>query len=268
MSLEQQIATLVGRTANLLDEVAAKMAHIDQRVASKAQEVDAFLRGARGEFPLPPNLISNSFMRQVESGIPVGYSCSGCTIEAIHPFTKAFEAPYVQARPAGATSDAELATLANPFWFGGYDKGPRLGRGGLADGWGGIGGGHILKITAMPNPARDWTTVWFPMARPAATNQIGFRGFIKLVQGSGAGFGTDSGLGIIGPSGHHISKAQCDAAPQGWLALDFFVGTSQVTLPLSANFCLGFSRDEPVEAYLALPYAYIPAAARPGIVEN
>jgi hypothetical protein len=42
MSLEQQIATLVGRTANLLDEVAAKMAHIDQRVTQKRDELEAW----------------------------------------------------------------------------------------------------------------------------------------------------------------------------------------------------------------------------------
>jgi hypothetical protein len=69
-----------------------------------------------------------------------------------------------------------------------------------------------------------------------------------------------------GATGHVATKQQTDAAPQGWMFLDFVVGTSQVTQPLTSNFALGFSRSENIEAYLALPYAYIPAAAAPGIV--
>ena len=104
------------------------------------------------------------------------------------------------------------------------------------------------------------------MARAAATERMGFRGFLKIVQGSRAGFGVDSGYMGYGPMGHVITKQETDAAPQGWKFLDFVVGTSQVVQHLSSNFVLGFDRSENIEAYLALPYAFIPAAAAPGIV--
>lgn len=281
MSIETELQNVVAAASALNQTVRGQIDQINATVGNAIANNDArttnaingmnatvnsYVANARGEYLLPPNLIANSFMTEVEEGIPVGYSYSGVQIEAVHPYTQAFEGPYIAERPATAVDDPNLATLANPFWYGVYWKGPRLGRGGLGDGWAGISNGHILKITATPDEGKGWTTVWMPMARAAATERVGFRGFLKIVQGSAAGFGTDSGYMGYGGTGHVVTKQQTDAAPQGWMFLDFVVGTSQVTQPLTSNFALGFSRSENIEAYLALPYAYIPAAAAPGIV--
>ena len=251
--------------AALENAITQNQTQTNDAISSLDSKVTKYVSNARGEYPLPPNLISNSFMIELEEALPLGFGYSGVQIEAVHPYTHAFEGPYVENKPSTAVDDITLATQSTPYWFGRYNKGPRISRGGLADGWNGIGTGHILKITASPSDTRSWTTVYFPMARLASTNQIGFRGYLKIVQGTSAGFGTDSGY-QGSPRGYTVTKNQTDAAPQGWLKLAFTRGTSQVTRPMSSNFCLGFRRDEPIEAYLALPYAYIPAGASPGIV--
>ena len=74
-------------------------------------------------------------------------------MEAVHPYTSAFEGPYCPLNsggcPATRVTVANSATQANPYVFGQYNKGPRAGRGGLAGGWGGRGNGRILKITGI-----------------------------------------------------------------------------------------------------------------------
>ena len=266
MSLEQQLTDAIAAQNALTQAVAQWKGQVEATLANAVTTVNRYVADAKGQYPMPPNLIANSFMTKVDAGIPVGYSYTGVTIEAVHPFTKGFEGPYIPERPTNAANDPNLATMANPFWYGVYNKGPRLWRGGLADGWCGIANGNILKITASPDSSKFWTTVFLPMARTAAADRIGFRGFLKIVQGSAAGFGSDSGYQGNGSTGHVVTKAQTDAAAQGWMFLDFVVDTSQVTSMFNANFALGFSRLENIEVYLALPYAYIPAAASPGVV--
>lgn len=280
MTIETELQNVVAAASSLNQTVRGQIDAINASVTSAIANNDTrtttaingmnttvnnYVANARGEYPLPPNLIANGFMTEVETGLPVGFGYSGVEIEAVHPYTHGFEGPYVELKPATAVDDVNLATQATPYWYGRYNKGPRLSRGGLGDGWNGITTGRILKITAVPSDTRSWTTVYFPMARMVGTDRIGFRGFLKIVQGSVAGFGVDSGY-LGSARGYTVTKAQTDAGPQGWLKLAFTQGTSQVTRPMSSNFCLGFSRSENIEAYLALPYAYIPAAASPGIV--
>ncbi|MBD3843852.1 MAG: hypothetical protein IE909_18645 [Campylobacterales bacterium] len=212
-------------------------------------------------------MIKNSFMIDLTDGKPTGYSYAGITIEAVHPYTKGFEGPYTPSKPTNAVDDPELATGSNPYWYGKYHKGPRIGKGGLGDGWCSINNGHILKITAQKtNDFREWTTLWFSNNNIlAATNKIGFRAYIKLVKGSVVGIGVDAGYVGEARGQIRITKEDCDNSPQGWYYIDEIVDTHQVTLPFYNNFVIGFSKNEDIEAYLALPYAYIPMGSRPGI---
>jgi hypothetical protein len=263
MDLTKAILELKENTSKLVERMATQSDKWDQQVNDLVNygksKIDGFIAGARGKFPLPENLIANSFMIDVDSntGAPVGYSAQGVTIQAVHPFTKAFEGPYVAEKPANAVDDPELADADHPYWFGRYYKGPRIGRGGLADGWCGIANGHILKITAPANTTGDWKTVWFPAKRLAHVTKVGFRAWLKIVKGSRVGFGTDSGYQGIA-RGHIITKEEADSHPQGWMLVDIVVGTSDVVQPISTNFVVGFDHADEIEVYIALPYAYIP----------
>lgn len=53
MSLEQQIATLVGSTSGLTQEVANKMGQIDGRVAGKITELEEWRKNTKSSFNLP-----------------------------------------------------------------------------------------------------------------------------------------------------------------------------------------------------------------------
>ena len=237
--------------------------HNVETIPMQQKKVDSFIQGARGEFPAPDNLILNSFMIDIENGKPKGYSYIGIEIEAVHPFTKGFEGPYTAEKPLNAVDNPEYATKSNPYWYGVYNKGPRISRGGLADGWGGISNGHILKITApdirdkSDDETPSWRTLWFSQRKLAHTQHIGFRCWVKIVKGSGIAMGVDAGLNHGRVLPNFISKEITEQAPQGWYLIDKIIRTSDVVNPLGSNFALGFPRDE-IEVYIALPYAYIP----------
>ncbi|MBW4586366.1 hypothetical protein G7B40_036040 [Aetokthonos hydrillicola Thurmond2011] len=112
-------------------------------------------------------------------------------LEAVHPFTKGFEGPYVQEQPSNAVGSVEEATEANPFWFGRFNKGSRASRGGLADGWHSIGDGKILKITG--DNSGEHTCILFPFEQNVLTNKLRFKGWLKITSGKQVGFGADSG---------------------------------------------------------------------------
>jgi len=262
-SIEEQLAELSSNVSGLTNLVAGKFQEWDNAVNEAKAKIDSFIVGAKGKFPLPDNLVSNSFMIDLEDGKPVGFWSIGVDIEAVHPFTKGFEGPYVAEKPTNAVDSPEYATADNPYWYGRYYKGPRISRGGLADGWGGIGNGHILKITApdIRDKSDDetpiWRTLWLPQRKLAHTTQVGFRCYLKIVKGSGVSFGVDAGYDHGRRLPNFISKEKTDESLQGWHLVDIVVGTSDVVRPLSSNFCIGFPREE-IEVYIALPYAYIP----------
>ncbi len=206
------------------------------------------------------NLIRDSFVRHLDpdTGKPLYFGARGdVVVEAVHPFTKAFEGPYTEEKPSNAVDDPELATADNPYWFGRENKGPRISRGGLADGWGGISDGNILKITKPANTSTEgFQSVDFSGTRLAATDQIVFEAYVKIVKGNRIGFGADSGyLGSAG--GHIVTKEQTLSAPQGWQKVSAIIGTSNVVQPFSSNFLLGFDAADEIEMYMALPTAYI-----------
>jgi len=211
---------------------------------------------AWGGFPLAPNLIHNSYMNKVTNGVPDGWSVLGdITIEAVSPWTKAFEGPYTAEAPANAVDNPEDATESNPYWFSRYYNGPRIGRGGMRSGWHSQGDGKILKVTGsgIVSPAH---CAIYP---PKEENNLGakwlFSCFVKIVRGSAFKVGTDAGYRAV--SGTQLaSKAQTDAGPQGWIRVSGMLGTSQITRldGLAMSLSIIPDAEGEIEGYIALPY--------------
>ncbi|NEO40246.1 MAG: hypothetical protein F6J90_29435 [Moorea sp. SIOASIH] len=207
---------------------------------------------------MPPNLIRNSYMNILDGNKPAGYTTLGnVTLEAAHPFTKGFEGPYVGEKPANAADSVDDATEENPYWFGRVNKGSRIKRGGLADGWAGFRDGRILKITG-DNSAQH-TVVLFPFeckGNFVTKKYVHFKAWLKISSGKQVGFGEVAGwYGNRG--GLFLTKEQSDKAPDGWYRVDGVIPTSEVTRLGGQSFSMGIVGDEAdgsFEVYLALPY--------------
>ncbi len=214
---------------------------------------------------LPHNIISNSFMNRlkgkVPSGFSVGYFYQGnsiINIEAVHPFTKGFEGPYVADKPVNAVDHVNDATRDNPYWYGWYYKGPRISRGGMADGWGGRKDGNILKITGKRDTSDNSNPntlayVHFPKESRILTKGLLFRAWIKIIKGA-LHFGTDT---YVTPE---ITREMTEAAPDGWYFVNTIIDSLHITdLNGAYNFILkcfgeGENHDGDFEIYVALPY--------------
>jgi hypothetical protein len=211
-------------------------------------------KGKSQSSDMGPNLINNSYMYLLDGSKPAGYNVDGnITIEAVHPFTKGFEGPYCPTAPAGAAASVDEATANTPYWFGVHNKGSRIWRGGLADGWYSYADGHILKITGNSNSNNCLVT--FPFERNVFPKTYRFRAWIKIVNADWVGFGTDAGYnyGQYKCQGNFsITKAQADAATDGWLFIDKTITFSSTTLLNGLVFSMGFSGQN-IEVYLALP---------------
>eukprot|EP00050_Salpingoeca_kvevrii_P011870 m.18474 g.18474 ORF g.18474 m.18474 type:complete len:450 (-) comp3676_c0_seq1:43-1392(-) len=209
---------------------------------------------------LAPNIIHNGFMNQVSGTVPTGYSAyiysnvaSTMTLTAMHPFTMCFEGIYANEAPSNAASTCEQAGASNPYWFARYWKGPRVARGGLTDGWGTHGGGNILRIHGTRKSDSEFPTVQFPKQALIVTDEVLVRCWIKIVKGSGVRFGTDYGTDTT------VSKAEADAAPDGWYFLNRRIRTSHITNAdyVHALHLMPWGPDNRVgdyEVYIALPY--------------
>ncbi|OQS45401.1 hypothetical protein [Chromobacterium violaceum] len=213
---------------------------------------------------MPPNLIQNSHMTQLnENGVPIGFSVlgNGAAIKAVHPFTKGYEGPYIDQRPATASNSPADASETAPYWYGVHYMGPRSGRGGLADGWGGLTNGRIMKITA-PNVPRavGFRSVYLGAKFPVSTEVVYFSAWFYIVKGS-IGLGVDAGysgtVDSFNPGSTIIDKKMTDAAPDGWYRFSGLVGISRVTTLGQQQFCLGIGEGD-FEAYMALPYLAVP----------
>ena len=208
--------------------------------------------------PIGDNFLIDSFVQELDKdGKPIHYHARGnVKIEAVHPYTKGFEGPYVPSKGNSYASDPENATAEHPYFYGRYNKGPRIIRGGLAGGWGGISNGHILKLTYDGSQAKYYNTGFFLAvsfdSSLVVLNKVRLQGYIKIVKGGKVGFGTDSGYRGM-PRGFIVDKSITDAAPQGWYKIDTIVGTSRTTNSLSSsNFVMGFDCRQPFEVYVAL----------------
>jgi hypothetical protein len=206
---------------------------------------------------LPPNLIRNSYMNILDGTKPAGYSVLGnVTLEAVHPYTKGFEGPYVPDKPSNAATSVGTATEANPYYFGQYNKGLRASRGGLADGWGSFPDGRILKVTGN-NSVPSQTCIFFPFESNVLTNKVHFKAWLKIVSGAKVGFGVDAGYypnSPMGGAGLILTKDQTDAAPDGWYQIDAVINISEVTNLGGTTFSMGIETNGTFEVYLALPY--------------
>ena len=270
--------TLADALTELTDAYHGKIADIDNRITAKEGEVDAFIANADGNFderiPLSPNILANALMDDVdETGdvpVPVGYTGVAVTLEAVHPYTKGFEGCYEATQPGNAVTDPDLATEAAPLFIGAYDIGPRMIKGGMRSGWGALGRGNILKMTAEADNASPQRQLLFPRKHAGKTDRLGFRCYIKLVIGSWVAFGNHAGWWSR-EGDLKLTKAEIDAGDQGWLEVDMLQPSipHQTTLTHGTNnaFCVGFATGEAVEAYLALPYAYIPRSAPMAFVQ-
>lgn len=222
---------------------------------------------------LPHNLIDNGFMNDLDTSgelpIPRGIVTSVWahggtsphpTIEAVHPYTKAFEGPYVSTCPSTAVNDANLANLTNPYCFGRYNMGPRTVRGGLSGGWGGRSDGKILKVTGTRNGGAPQIRFPARAANPILASCYMFRAYVKIVQGSIA-----IGHERVTPEFSRASPGWGEddtANPQGWKYVEqvecsslITCGAGQCAMNMRVYFFgEGAGNAGDYEVYIALPY--------------
>ncbi|NES45297.1 hypothetical protein, partial [Moorena sp. SIO2C4] len=208
---------------------------------------------------MPPNLIRNSYMNILDGNKPAGYSVFGnVTLEAAHPFTKGFEGPYVGKKPANAADSVDDATEENPYWFGRTNKGARIKRGGLADGWASFRDGRILKITGDNSGPHTMILFTFESRGNFLTKKyVHLKAWLKISSGKQVGFGELAGWSNKVRGGIGITKEQSDNAPDGWYRVDGVIPTSEVTRFGGQSFSMGIAGDDAdgsFEVYLALPY--------------
>ncbi|PMG66760.1 hypothetical protein [Vibrio lentus] len=249
----------------LADEVSQKMGAIDKKtndaVTNVWKEHQKFKDSVQNIIPTPLNLYKNSLMRAVESdGRPVGYASRGCTIEAVHPFTKGFEGPYCKTKPQNAVDDVDSATRETPYWYGVYNKGTRIRRGGLGDGWSGIRDGNILKITSKPETGTKSVYIGVDTLGKLATVRI--RAWVKVVSGT-LYMGSTSGYYDVKSGSQYglrnpITKADTEVAEDGWLFIDRTINISEITNLNGNAFCFGLHNGEESEIYIALPHLSVP----------
>ncbi|NET58189.1 MAG: hypothetical protein F6K47_19140 [Symploca sp. SIO2E6] len=218
-------------------------------------QTTGMIRGAS----LPPNLIRNSYMNILDGDKPAGYNVGGkVTLEAAHPFTKGFEGPYLGTKPANAADSVDDATEENPYWFGRFNQGARIKRGGLANGWSTFPDGKILKITG--DNSEQHTMIFFPFESQGNffTKKVHLKAWLKISSGTQVGFGEVAGWSNGQPNnGLIITKEQSDNAPDGWYRVDGVISTSEITRLGGQSFSMGITGDETdgsFEVYLALPY--------------
>ncbi|NES86755.1 MAG: hypothetical protein F6K10_38425, partial [Moorea sp. SIO2B7] len=208
---------------------------------------------------MPPNLIRNSYMNIRDGNKPAGYNTLGnVTLEAAHPFTKGFEGPYVGEKPANAADSVDDSTEENPYWFGYFNKGARIKRGGLADGWASFRDGRILKITG--DNSGQHTMILFPFESRGnflTKKYVHLKAWLKISSGKQVAFGELAGWSNSVRGGIGITKEQSDNAPDGWYRVDGVIPTSEVTKLGGQSFSMGIAGDDAdgsFEVYLALPY--------------
>ncbi|KFA98776.1 hypothetical protein [Vibrio sp. ER1A] len=266
MSLEQQVTALVDASNNLTGAVTGKISEIDQRVDRAENEYNQFKDDIQEYIPLPLNLFTNAMMRSVEAeGHPTGFEFVGCTLEAVHPYTKGFEGCYTGTAPSNVAPTPDSANESNPYWYGRYNLGPRMYRGGLSGGWGGISDGKILKITSTASAGSKFFRI--PVETFGVFQKLGMRFWIKIVNGK-VGMGNDNGLwsGSSNRLGNVIEKSEADTGDDGWFLVDKVISIAQASAVSGNVLNFGLPHDQNCEVYIALPFLYIPMAGKSMLV--
>ena len=262
----QETAALIESVNNMTATVAGKMGEIDDRVDEAEIEFHQFITDIQEYIPLPLNLFTNAMMRSVEpEGHPTGFEFTGCTLEAVHPHTKGFEGCYTEIAPGNVAPTPDSATEANPYWYGRYKLGPRMVRGGLSDGWGGISDGKILKITSAASASSKFFRI--PVETFGVFQKLGLRFWVKIVNGK-LGMGNDGGLwkGSENKLQNVIEKVDADAGDDGWILVDKVIGMDQATAVAGNVLNFGLPHDQNSEIYIALPFLYIPMSGKSMLV--
>jgi hypothetical protein len=205
-----------------------------------------------------PNLRQNSFLRSsASSGALTGYSALGsASIAAVSPLTKGFEGPYTPSQGSATAASLDAATSSTPYWYGVFNIGPRMGRGGLANGWGGLGDGNILKITAPANTSRQYYDgCYISLPVPAKRNSLRFRAWVWIQSGTYNSFA----VSII-DAGNWITIPNYNT----WTFIDQVVYSSSVT---DADFRINWlysSDTRAVEMYFAMINITLPEGSGDG----
>jgi len=227
---------------------------------------------------LVPNLIPNSLMTCLATNcVPVGFSVAVHTIDpwwglgesqqtiqlsAVHPFSQGFEGPYTpQMEPTHLEPSQHCdATLENPVWFGRWNKGSRVIRGGLGDGWSGTTSGHILKIWGSRAvgtiPVLQLPFVVAPMKK------FRLECWIKIRKGLGVMFAKEPGhFNNFSTSQEDprppktCRKSDCWTSAEAWYLFDEVIEDSYTYYCGLFMACFGDDAGfGEFEIYLAMPY--------------
>ena len=195
-------------------------------------------------------LMRNSFRLDGDAnGALGGLSAGGSvTISAVHTYQYGFESPY---SPDQASANAYAATLADatqstPYWYGRYNMGPRFRRGGLNGGWGGIGGGRLLRIQKpVGAPSRYYDACYMNLPFNMKHNQYRARFWVWSDAGTRfrMGYSDSAGTVTIPSTGewHYVdTRITMSQIVSGGLAISFnyvdeavdmYFGCIQITIP-------------------------------------
>jgi len=248
--------------------------YIDKLV-SRLDQLENLVEEKVARIPVAPNLIKNSLMQSLQPcGAPTGYTVNSfklggkITCNAVHPYTHGFEGCYTREPPENSVRPKEcaLAKKGCPVFYGIYNMGPRLTRGGLYTGWHTIRNGHILKLVGNRRDQLE-TGINLPVLGIGAASKVRFVAWIKCVKGCvmmSVDYRAWNNPGMLFkgkrlPGG--CRPQDCAQAPQGWFQLDDVVPISNITkLNGGHSFLLRcFGQPEngglgDFEIYVALPY--------------
>ncbi|GMM85157.1 hypothetical protein [Pseudoalteromonas sp. MTN2-4] len=186
----------------------------------------------------------NAFLIADESGDPLhGYGSAGdINISAVHPYTKGFEGPYLENPPANVATSLEAATESTPFYFGRHFKGPRVFRGGLFGGWGGLptnNHGHLLKVH---KPAGEQHSYLHRLLIPVDNlkrSKVRLRGYVYISKGP-----LSFNAGVVDSN----TKVNVPSAGE-WHFIDEIINSSTVTF----GYCtIVLGHAEECEMYFAM----------------
>ncbi|TMN89463.1 hypothetical protein CWB72_10525 [Pseudoalteromonas phenolica] len=189
-------------------------------------------------------LNKNAFLIAGENGNPLdGYGSVGSVnIYAVHPFTKGFEGPYLDSPPANTAESLESATDSTPFYFGRYYKGPRASRGGLYDGWNGLGTvnhGHLLKVHKPAGEQHHYNNRLLIPIQHFKRTKARLRGYVYVSKGP-----------LSFRAGVTDSNIQIDVPNRGeWYFIDEIITNSEIT---KGYFSIVIQHEEECELYFAM----------------
>ena len=194
------------------------------------------------------------------TGDTTGFGASGdCSISAVTPYEKGFETPYWSQNQRNSYNNwvnSRANASANAYFLtdNQYNRGPWSNRGGLADGWGAVNGGKILKISKTGSSS-SWTSGCSIAARgdvKSYKHQVArFRSYVWISSGMGSS-SKSLRIGIMDSQSSFAVDNLDD-----WTYIDHVFSTSDVTNP---NFLLNLGMDSggnTREVYLAYPTTHM-----------